>query len=152
MKEVWATYSTRDHLAPKAFVADVMLYDRLVIPVPDEGDEAHWRDWNIERQKQLLNILGKRAVRVAWDANWQAKWKSQMEAAAAIGNATSPDAFRMTPSVLLERVPETVTGVAAVATFASAAEMRSAMGMRKIALPAIAAVLRPITRLARSQR
>jgi hypothetical protein len=50
VKEVWATYSVRDHLAPKAFVADVMLYDRLVIPVPAENDESHWAEWDVARQ------------------------------------------------------------------------------------------------------
>jgi hypothetical protein len=34
MREIWAAYSVTDHLAKKAFVADVMLYDRLVIPIP----------------------------------------------------------------------------------------------------------------------
>jgi hypothetical protein len=50
VKEVWATYSVRDHLAPKAFVADVMLYDRLVIPVPAENDESHLAEWDVARQ------------------------------------------------------------------------------------------------------
>ena len=37
MREVWAAYSVRDHLGKKPFVADVMLYDRLVIPTPRGG-------------------------------------------------------------------------------------------------------------------
>ena len=41
----------------------------------------------------------------------------------------------MTPSVLLESVPKTVMGVVAIATFASAGEMRSAMQMREVILP-----------------
>lgn len=32
--EVWGTYSVRDHLRSRAFVADVLLYDQLVIPRP----------------------------------------------------------------------------------------------------------------------
>jgi hypothetical protein len=135
MKEVWATYSVKDHTAPKAFVADVMMYDRLVIPVPAKGDEAHWEEWDVSRQERLLKILGERAVCVVWDAQWQAKWQSQWDAAKAVGDATSPDAFRMTPSVLLESVPKTVTGVAAVATFSSADEMRAALKMREAVPP-----------------
>jgi hypothetical protein len=135
MKEVWATYSVRDHLARRAFVADVMLYDRLVIPVPAEGDESHWADWDVARQEQLLKILGGRAVPRVWDTNLQKKWESEMDRAKVVGAETSPDAFRMTPSVLLESVPKTVTGVVAVATFASADEMRAALRMREIVLP-----------------
>ena len=131
MKEVWATYSVRDHLAPRAFVADVMLYDRLVIPIPATGDAAHWKDWNPRRQDELLKILDKRAVAIVWDKDWQEKW----EAANALGQRTSAEAFRATPDVLLESVPKTVTGVAAVATFGSAAEMRAALGMRPVQTP-----------------
>ena len=43
MKQVWAAYAVTDHLAKKAFVADVMLYDRLVIPVPAPDDHARWQ-------------------------------------------------------------------------------------------------------------
>ena len=132
MKEVWATYSVRDHLAPKAFMADVMLYDRLVIPIPAPGDEVHWNDWNPRRQEELLKILDKRAVTIVWDRDWQEKWKSQWEAANALGQRTSAEAFRATPDTLLEAVPKTVTGVAAVATFASAEEMQAALGMRPV--------------------
>ena len=31
-KQVWGTFSVKDHCDPGAFVAEVMLYDRLVIP------------------------------------------------------------------------------------------------------------------------
>ncbi len=30
---LWGCYSVADHLEPRAFVADLLLYDRLVIPV-----------------------------------------------------------------------------------------------------------------------
>jgi hypothetical protein len=43
-KQVWGTYSVKDHCDPNAFVAEVMLYDRLVIPVPpDDKERARWR-------------------------------------------------------------------------------------------------------------
>jgi hypothetical protein len=32
--EVWATYSVEDHLDRRALAADIMLFDRLVFPVP----------------------------------------------------------------------------------------------------------------------
>ena len=35
-KELWATYSVKDHLEPRALAADIMLFDRLVFPVPEK--------------------------------------------------------------------------------------------------------------------
>ena len=35
MRERWGTYSVRDHLSDAPYVSDVLLFDRLVIPVPD---------------------------------------------------------------------------------------------------------------------
>jgi hypothetical protein len=32
--ELWGTFSVKDHLRERAFVAEVLLYDRLVIPRP----------------------------------------------------------------------------------------------------------------------
>ena len=41
--ELWATYSVKDHCTPRALAADIMLFDRLVFPVPQtpriEGHE-----------------------------------------------------------------------------------------------------------------
>src|SRR5271166_1108642 len=44
-KQVWGTFSVKDHCDLRAFVAEVMLYDRLVIPVPPNATErARWED------------------------------------------------------------------------------------------------------------
>lgn len=32
--ERWATFAVNEHTRERAFVADVLLYDKLVIPVP----------------------------------------------------------------------------------------------------------------------
>ena len=46
--EVWDV-SVRDHLQPWAFAAEVLIYDRLVIPVPPDGDSDEWKRWVGER-------------------------------------------------------------------------------------------------------
>jgi hypothetical protein len=53
--ELWGTFSVRDHLEPRAFVADVLLYDRIVVPtLPDGDDPASWPDaWGLARQRVL---------------------------------------------------------------------------------------------------
>jgi hypothetical protein len=131
MREVWATYSVRDHLAEKAFIADVMLYDKLVIPVPAADDMERWSaNWNPERQEMLIKILGSRAVQVVWDADWRAKWQQKLNAAETVSGMTSVEAMRLTPNALMEKVPKTATGVIAVAPYDSAKELRDSVGVK----------------------
>lgn len=50
--ETWGVFSVTDHLNRRAFVADVLLYDRLVIPVPDANERKRWTD--LGRQPDIL--------------------------------------------------------------------------------------------------
>src|SRR5260370_1588495 len=66
----WGCYSVADHLEDRAFVADLLLYDRLVVPVPAPDDVARWEGrWDPERQSTLLDILGSFAERVEWSTS-----------------------------------------------------------------------------------
>jgi hypothetical protein len=58
--ELWGTFSVRDHLVNRAFVADVLLYDQLVIPtLPKDEPESEWPTrWNLAKQRALLGDLG----------------------------------------------------------------------------------------------
>jgi hypothetical protein len=38
VKRLWGCYSVADHCMPRPFVADLLLYDCLVIPVPSDDD------------------------------------------------------------------------------------------------------------------
>jgi hypothetical protein len=67
--EVWGTFSIADHKRPRAFVADALLYDLLVIPVPEDDDLETWDEngWRPEELRETLSILGKDLVRtVVW--------------------------------------------------------------------------------------
>jgi len=57
-----------DHLAPNAFVADLILYDRLVVPVPDGDDAERWErnGWDPQRQSALLAAAGPSILAVPW--------------------------------------------------------------------------------------
>ena len=79
--EVWGTFSVQDHLAARAFIADVLLYDRLVIPTkPDGQDPAEWpRDWDLARQQELFDVLGDLAVPIPWTQDIRADWKKNYE-------------------------------------------------------------------------
>ena len=81
--ELWGTFSVRDHVRVGAFVAEVLLYDHLVIPVPpkeepyqpSEWDRREANDWYPERQREILNILGDSATEVPWTAQWRHEWE-----------------------------------------------------------------------------
>lgn len=65
--ETWGTYSVRDHSRSRAFVADVLLYDRLMIPYPpNEAEVERWKTsgWDPDRLKTCLQTLGDLAVPV----------------------------------------------------------------------------------------
>ena len=54
---LWGCFSVADHLAERAFVAHLLLYDRLVVPVPSDDDMDRWEArWNPTRQAELLAI------------------------------------------------------------------------------------------------
>jgi hypothetical protein len=84
--ELWGTFSVKDHLRPRAFVADVLLYDRLVIPTPPDSDneeQARWREkkWDPERQRQILQLMNEdrqnRVIRVPWTEPLRNAWESE---------------------------------------------------------------------------
>ena len=81
--ELWGTFSVRDHLEPRAFVADVLLYDRLVIPtLPDGRSESEWpRSWNLAKQKSLLRDLGELAIAIPWDNERRQTWQDRFDSA-----------------------------------------------------------------------
>jgi hypothetical protein len=63
--QTWGMFSVTDHLGQRAFVADVVLYDRLVIPVPDAEERKRWTDLGrrpdvLERKLDILEELADR--------------------------------------------------------------------------------------------
>lgn len=38
-RERWGTFSVKDHQRKRAFVAETLLYDRLIIPYPPNPEE-----------------------------------------------------------------------------------------------------------------
>jgi hypothetical protein len=79
--EYWGTFSVHDHLTPRAFVADVLLYDRLLIPTLPEGDPVGtWQaEWDLARQRKLLAHLGHFAIPIPWTADRRAQFEKRYE-------------------------------------------------------------------------
>ncbi len=65
-RERWGTFSVIDHSNPSAFVPEVLLYDRLVIPVPySDSDRERWEreGWDPGLLDRRIKTLGDLAVK-----------------------------------------------------------------------------------------
>jgi len=81
-RQRWGTFSVSDHLLPYPFFADVLLYDRLVLPYPsDPGERSRWAKWKPEHLDACLEKLGDRAYKVIWNKLQQIAYKKQLAAA-----------------------------------------------------------------------
>jgi hypothetical protein len=149
-REVWGTYSVRDHLHEHPWAADVLLYDRLVIPVPSSpgspGDPVEWARWEAsgwqpERQQELLTVLGDRAYPVPWTPFLRDQWSAlHTDAQAGLARQVGAEAHRPTAAnpyvatamVLGQGLPSRVTAVTAVATYRSLADLEAAVALRQL--------------------
>ncbi|MDB5704118.1 MAG: hypothetical protein JWN66_1234 [Sphingomonas bacterium] len=80
--ELWGTFAVDDHLRARAYVAEVLLFDRLVIPEPHPDDQQQyqeWQDagWRPDQLKTVIDRLGDRAIPVTWDASLRTAWKGE---------------------------------------------------------------------------
>lgn len=154
--ELWGTFSVRDHVQPWAFIAEVLIYDRLVIPVPPPGEPEEWARWTEERwdpdrQQELLAMLGDLALPVEWDAQRRAQWDRQfLVERERIADQVAFEAaipYHATGSVLIQDVPRMARPVVATTLFTSIPEIERALSITRLpagtALPAgtIGAVL-----------
>lgn len=132
-RQVWGTYSVKDHCDPNAFIADVLLYDRLVIPVPpDDEERKRWEDagWQPDRLDNLLRILGQRAYPIAWDDNRRERWKNRYEAGSDVAQDTGEWAFSATRTELTQGLPRNVTGIQAVANYTALPDLQKELGLK----------------------
>lgn len=127
-RERWGTFSVRDHTFPNPFAADVLMYDRLVIPYPPEDKRGLWisENWDPDKLDSFLNVLRwdasdpkRHAIKVSWDDTAQFFYRQNR---AAISGAVNQDAnFAMTARTLaidlLPPAPEGIIPVAVVANY-----------------------------------
>jgi hypothetical protein len=85
--QTWGMFSVTDHLGPRAFVADVVLYDRLVIPVPDAEERKRWTDLDrrpdvLDRKLDILEELADRPEdSLVQRLNWTPHWRNYLDEA-----------------------------------------------------------------------
>jgi hypothetical protein len=150
--ELWATYSVRDHCTPRALATDIMLFDRLVFPVPEtagikgnpvkrgrvmrERNPAEWERWQKQHwdpvgQARVLGWLEPVIRRLPWDSTGSVHEQYREEAAKLAAEQIPDYAFHATRTVLTRDLPAHVTGVAAVGpAYRSVEEIRRNLTIR----------------------
>lgn len=147
MRERWGTLSVKDHVSDTPLVTEVLLFDRLVVPVPEWNDAQsvqRWKTegWQPEQLHDCLDILRVKtdtadglALAVPWDQTKEDRFTQAMSTAAAIATQQREpdkpyycDPFNMTRQLIrdefLPALPRGVSKAWPVANFASADQFR----------------------------
>ena len=80
--ERWGAFSVVDHKDARKLAADVLLYDRLVLPTPPDWDRKRWSDeeWDPEGLERRITQLGDSAIPATWDLTRQKQWEEKFRA------------------------------------------------------------------------
>ncbi len=139
-RERWGTFSVIDHKDSSAFIPEVLLYDRLVIPVPcDDQDRQRWakEGWDPDLLDQRLETLGDIAVKSMWDEAQQATFHQRMEqlnkvrfdSKNILQESKEVLPYQMTRMILAEqkpvKLPEGVSRVTVVSAYQSASDFEA---------------------------
>jgi len=82
--ERWGSLSVDDHTNTRALVANVLLYDRLVVPQwteqADRDEHAYWtkKGWDPDLQAERLEQLGDLAICRPWDNLRRAQFRTRI--------------------------------------------------------------------------
>jgi hypothetical protein len=130
--ERWGSLSVADHLDTMSLAANVLLYDRLVIPVmtaqPDRNEYAYWNDrgWDPSLQARRLEELDALAVKRPWDAHRRALFSTRAQQLAA--EAQDAERLDLTRQILAQ---EQVLGLGSGANVTVIAAYNSMRALRK---------------------
>ncbi len=145
--ELWGTFSVMDHVRGGAFLAEVVMYDRLVIPVPPDPERARtledrefaekqwerWErhGWQPKRQQELLSILGDLAVPIEWNRERHQLWAAEYEQSKrdAAQQMAELLAGWKTGEILLSEIPAMAGGVVAVSPYDSLEALKREFGI-----------------------
>jgi len=136
--ERWGSLSVTDHIDVQALTANVLLYDRLIVPVlegqPDRDERAYWltHGWQPDLQQQRLEQLGELAVKRPWDRHRRKLFTTRFAQLDA-EKADAAAALQMTRRILAQEPvvhPPGVHGVEVVAAYSSLAGLRQDFDVR----------------------
>ena len=138
-RERWGTFAVNDHNRQRAFAAEVLLYDRLVIPYPTGDQRAIWEDekWNPDLLDDYLGVLDNLAIRVPWDEQKRETFRARYQISQDVdfdarnlaeARERKQDPFYLTRILLMKdflpELPKGVSKVWAIAAYPSASEFK----------------------------
>lgn len=109
----WGIGSVRLHLDLDELAIAVLLFDRMVLPVPDDEEEAErWaeRGWDPESLARRLTQLADLVHWVPWDERLRGDWRARFEKARRLGAETEGLAYGLTPQTIALSAWEEVYG------------------------------------------
>jgi hypothetical protein len=124
--ERWGAFSVVDHKDARKLAADVLLYDRLVLPTP-AGDRQRWvnEKWDPEGLERRITQLGDAAIPATWDLTRQKQWEEKFRSLRKDAQDMNA-ALHMTRRVLAEHGrdyrPPGVAAVEVIAAYQSEAD------------------------------
>lgn len=137
--EFWGTYSVFDQMRDYPFVSDVVLFDKLVIPVPPkkptQEDASRWKNWDPDRLEKIRGVLGKDIIKeVSWGQVQHDHWNQTFEKqrSSVTGYARKELAGEITASLLLEEVPKHAKGIIAVSPYTSLDELEKELDIEEL--------------------
>jgi len=120
--ELWGTTSVNDHVRREAYLRELLIFDRLVVPYPaSEEERQRWRrpnpanpkeSWRPARLDELLEYLGTETqqgigkIPLAWTAPWcEQSWQAGAGLSEVAVVISEEDNFAATRKILSMRAP-----------------------------------------------
>ncbi len=79
--ERWGSYSVKDHTDLKTLIPELLLYDRLVMPVPaSRGEKARWsyNKWDPDLLYKRVEQMGDLVIEKPWDEYRQSVFQTRL--------------------------------------------------------------------------
>src|SRR5712691_4426494 len=141
----WAAFSVRAHRDLASLAADILLYDRIILPVPEDDPEYdRWvrKQWNpADIAKRVVQSAG-RIIPVPWTAQLRAEWQNRWDELRTLGGevaygltgviyASYPPAWNeIAASLQTDQVTERKPAI--FAGFQSAEEAKAELGLMPV--------------------
>lgn len=106
-RQWWGVYSVRAHMDMRALAREVLLYDRLILPVPEDLHEAdRWdnQGWDTRQLDYVAKNLGDLVHLVPWSQEMRATWADHMSLLAASGVPSEGAAYGASPMTMVDFV------------------------------------------------
>jgi hypothetical protein len=91
-RQRWAAFSVKAHRDPGSLAADILLYDRIILPVPeDDAEYDRWvrRNWAPDQLAPLAVQAAGHIISVPWTAQLRQEWRTRWDAMKALGEEVS---------------------------------------------------------------